>query len=396
MATPPPSQFAALLRRSKFASFDPQITQVYTAYDGYAARGNFGLKRPLALRRRNAHITVQAVDSREQQTVWRSAEQENRFIRMADEVGVTPKLKLASSWGWRVGSVGLEASFAVDSEFAPAPDATKKTVEPNAEGEENAEDVGKKSTVLGRPQSENLPNPEAMSIREYEKYLERMRQLRPAFRKFLIEKYGSTGAFELSVRANEDYREFLKMHAYQQYHAPRPRVIEQQPHRFAGLTYTAPSYLQTTFTTKPQVGRRVGSTQTRQAGDVVAFAGVAATMSKGQRGDDDSEVTTYRFNEIHLRRPPATVGSHPSGLESAYMVAHVRVDSDKTTEGHRRANEHVPGTKEYVAHVQSIPIPVHRDILKPVSAIEIRTRPSATRTDFAQKMVASLISMHQR
>ena len=117
MATSAPSQFAALLRRSKFASYDPHIGQVYTAFDGHAARGNFGLKRPLALRRRNAHITVQAVDSHEQQTVWKSAEQANRWIRMWDEVGVKPKVGQQTKWEQKLGALGAEVSLLTDSEF---------------------------------------------------------------------------------------------------------------------------------------------------------------------------------------------------------------------------------------------------------------------------------------
>src|ERR1700722_3029272 len=116
----PPSAFAVLLRQSKFASFDPAIAQVYQTHGGDAFRGNWGLKRPLALRRRTAMITVSSVDSRYQQTEWESGEGKARLVKKLEELDTDFELgerETTTSW------VQVQARFAeqwlVDSEFAP-------------------------------------------------------------------------------------------------------------------------------------------------------------------------------------------------------------------------------------------------------------------------------------
>ncbi|TBU35574.1 mitochondrial ribosomal protein subunit-domain-containing protein [Dichomitus squalens] len=352
MATPPPSQFAALLRRSKFASYDPHIGQVYTAFDGHAARGNFGLKRPLALRRRNAHITVQAVDSREQQTVWRSAEQENRWIRMWDEVGVRPKLENLTKWEQKVGTLGAEVSFLADSEFVH-----QETVETQKEdglyeelAEEEEEELVKKSYAV--------PNLDAMSEKEFEQYLEHLRSLRPAFHNFLRKKYknhpiSSKTLFQHSLRGGDDFREFLESHAYQEYHKKHPRYIEQQPHRYAGLSYSHAPDVQTFNTTKPHVGRILGDPGTdRQAQFyAVASAGMTSRLTVGSKGEEGNQIITLRFTGATLDSTPEVVGARPEGLEGASLRTSVRIDGP-IVPYKSGTNPHPPGTREYVAYLE--------------------------------------------
>ncbi|TFK90293.1 hypothetical protein K466DRAFT_583884 [Polyporus arcularius HHB13444] len=361
-AIPPPSRFAALLRRSKFASYDPSIGQVYTTFDGHAARGNFGLKRPLALRRRNAHIIVQAVDSREQQTVWRSAESENRWIRMWDEVGVTPRIGTTTPWAERLGSVGLEVDFPVDSEFASkeAQGASRAVAKDAAdEGQEGAISSGEAEEVVGK--SHALPNFEAMSEKEFERYLAYLRTLRPAFLEFVAQKrkvsLESQSLFRLATNAGDDFKEFLAAHAYKEYHQARPRYIEQQPHRFAGLSYTHASPIQTLYTTKPHVGRVLSDVfQDRDVHWVAETAGMVSKLAKGHRGDDKAKVTTFRLNpSARLRTVPQTVGRRPEGMEAVALKVDVRV-ADTPGVAHMRTNPHVPGSREYVGqHIPLIP-----------------------------------------
>lgn len=359
MATPPPSQFAALLRRSKFASFDPQIGQVYTTFDGHAARGNFGLKRPLAIRRRNAHITVQAIDSREQQTVWRSAEQQNRWIRMWDETGATPtEIKANGVWSMRLGRLG-EIEFAVDSDLVPREEGTKKT-DPDADADVDADQARIPVDTAAKPRmSQATRNVEAMSDKEFNWYLKRLRELRPAFREYL-DKHGKKvysdeeqSLLNRSLHAaGDDFKEFLAHKAYVDYHAPRPRHIEQLPHRFAGLSYARSTPLQTQLIVKPHVGRILSKQNDNTS--VVATAGMTAKLTIGDRGVDTAPATTFRFNHVRLDAAPATVGVTPEGLEGVKMVTTVRIDSDVTRD--LRANPHPPGSKEYVAHID----PIHR------------------------------------
>ncbi|PWY98736.1 hypothetical protein BCV70DRAFT_201526 [Testicularia cyperi] len=91
-----PSHFSKLLRQSKIATFDPAIPQVYTAPPAYAARGEWGMKRPLpssstsvfgsssgsaaypgALR----YVEVSQLDTSEGQTSWKEREKETLFVK---------------------------------------------------------------------------------------------------------------------------------------------------------------------------------------------------------------------------------------------------------------------------------------------------------------------------
>ncbi|KAI0807821.1 mitochondrial ribosomal protein subunit-domain-containing protein [Fomes fomentarius] len=348
MATPPPSQFAVLLRRSKFASYDPRIGQVYTAFDGHAARGNFGLKRPLALRRRNAHITVQAVDSREQQTVWRSAESENRWIRMWEEIGVKPTLR-TRSWGARVGMLSTEVQFVVDSEFAPGTHGltlVKKEQEQEQEAKETETEV---EVSEDTPRTHAIPNLDAMSHKEFQRYLVWLRELRPAFLKYVTQKHGTTAAggktlLRYSVNPGDDFREFLSKRAFVEYHTPRPRYIEQQPHRFGGLSYTHTPNVQLQYTTKPHIGRKLAEEQGRGKLTQVVCAGNVSQLSNGDNSGDTELVSTFRVNSAYLSKVPATVGPRPQGLDGVRVTVALRSDSPDW-----KSNVYAPGSKEYVA-----------------------------------------------
>ena len=349
MATPAPSQFAALLRRSKFASFDPHIGQVYTSFDGHAARGNFGLKRPLAVRRRNTHITVQAVDSREQQTMWRSGEQQNRWIRMWDELGWKPKVS-QGRWGDRIGTQAIEVNWLVDSEFAPQPGlAARDAEEAKPAGDEAVELEPANGEEEVSKRSWAIPNIEGMTDGEFARYLVKLRKLRPAFQEYLEKKYknsdwaGST-TLENSFFDDNDFLDFLENVAYKEYHSARPRYIEQQPHRFAGLSYSHTPPLQNLLTTKPQRGRVIN--ESYDDGALVASAGMTSVLSKGGRSTEAKQITTFRLTSAALARVPQTVGRHPQGMEGALVVTDVIEDSDATL--YRTDNPHRPGSRQYV------------------------------------------------
>ncbi|GBE81860.1 hypothetical protein SCP_0402340 [Sparassis crispa] len=223
MATQPSSQFAALLRQSKFASFDPAIAQAYTSYGGHAYRGNFGFKRPLPVRHRNATVFVHAVDSRQQQTEWKSAEQQRRWIQMWDEVGATPHVRGGSTWSNKLGPLG-EIRWQVDSEFGSS--------------DSGVDDRGVGAALTGK--STAVANINAMPEREFERYLEKLRKMRPAFREYLkkhLEKEGRgsvpTTLWEQSIkpRTDEYLKDFRATQAYEEYKSPTATSIEQQPQK---------------------------------------------------------------------------------------------------------------------------------------------------------------------
>ncbi|KAI0822797.1 mitochondrial ribosomal protein subunit-domain-containing protein [Trametes gibbosa] len=381
MATTPPSQFAALLRRSKFSSFDPHIGQVYTAHDGHAARGYFGLKRPLALRRRNAHITVRDIDSREQQTVWHSAEQQNRWIKMWDETGATPTShKSQGPWLTRLGWMG-EFEFTMDSDLVEKP----KNME-SGEEDETDSNLATKMTLATR-------NLESMSDREFDWYLKRVRTLRPAFREYLDkhnpkDKAESTLIMRSLFASNNDFQDFLAHHEYQEYHAPRPRHIEQRPHRYAGLSYARLTHLQKQLIVKPHIGRVLDEASEKND-YLVVTAGMTARLPSGDRGTDTSSVTDFRIMLVRLDSVPTTVGVVPEGLEGAKLSVTVKVDSNETRQ--EMDNPYPPGSKEYITHVGAIAHPLGMTAHVPLTKHDFEA--PRTQTAAAKGLLSALTIM---
>ncbi|GAA5862875.1 hypothetical protein JCM3774_006671 [Rhodotorula dairenensis] len=86
-----PSSYSSLLRRSKLASWNPQIDQVYTASSANRARANYGLKRPLpalapAAGARSPFVRITDLDSPERRTSYRRATREQQYTKKWLEV----------------------------------------------------------------------------------------------------------------------------------------------------------------------------------------------------------------------------------------------------------------------------------------------------------------------
>ncbi|EKM55249.1 uncharacterized protein PHACADRAFT_255720 [Phanerochaete carnosa HHB-10118-sp] len=387
----PSSPFAALLRRSKFASYDRAIAQVYSSSGGHLHRGNFGFKRPLPIRGREAHITVGAVDSREEQTEWRSADNEARYIKMWDEVGITPTLDDKGPWSTKLGPTS-QVEWRMYSDFDNVESDLTNNVHSDAE-----------SAIYG-PISSATPNIYAMSDREFESYIEKLRQSRPAFASFLKEtatrkaeqaaekaakaeqelQRGSkspkraretkepqvdsdfTSFWEVSAKSTRDHKIFLASQAYKLYNSADSRAIEQQPQNFGGLHYAKHPPLQSRFLNKPRPGRlvlqpnRLGSNSPWLG---VVFAGhnaVAVDNSAvptgyldftklAQPGEQHSQagVANFRLTRAVLNNPSQIVGERPQVLRMARLETQVDVEKDADME---RSNAHWPGSREYVGH----------------------------------------------
>jgi hypothetical protein len=356
MATPavvragPPSTFAALFRRSKFASFDLAVAQVYRSYDGEAFRGNWGLKRPLAARRRSAMITVEAVDSRYQQTEWSSGESQARMVKKFEELDVDVVYEpiVGKQWAKKMGSIpALE--WMVDSDLAP----------PLTE-----EDKPR------RPRGHAVPNIHAMSDKQFQKYLRKLRDLRPKFREYLKSQVNAvtedTPMYELAqmLKDQNRHRAFISAHAAEQYDSMDSRNMEQLPHRSAGLVYSHTPPMQTFLTTKPKPGiilqSRAGRTR-RKDEFLTSFAGTASISKK----DGAVDKPLFRFNTtdgLQRDRIPLSVGQFrlkeiPQFDAAPTVVGHARIGLHdtcivtKTGQGEHlsRKNPHFPGTRDYVA-----------------------------------------------
>ena len=340
MATvsPSPSPFATLLRRSKFASFDPRIGQVYTTYGGNAYRGNWGLKRPLAIRRRGATITVNSVDTSAQQTEWNSGEKQHRFIKHWEELNhesvISPKT-LANSIGPAVTREW------VDSEYAPT-----KEIGPS------------------RPQA--VRNIHSMSPRQFRAYLEKLRKMRPAFIEFLRERAENDprlegkSLYEIAQLDGEYHADFISRETHKSIHTVESRQIETIPHKTGGLLYSHPSRLQTYLTTKPQPGRILTDAIRRAKapeGYLAAFAGAIHWVLKANASgiekmkwtegrDTTKSVGQFRMAEPVLRQIPRIVGVNKQGIKG--FKARLEAQAAPKDEERNRSNTHLPGSLDYI------------------------------------------------
>lgn len=392
-ATSPASPFAALLRRSKFAQYDPHIGQVYATYGGDAARGHWGLKRPLSLRKRHAHITVKSVDSPEQQTEWKHAEQQARFIKMYDEVGIPPQARAEKSWYHKLGS-DADWRWTVDSEFATRDTKTP----PSGKLEEQSQGVRLPDGVdpeRARAALESgifadrmpTPNINAMSEKEFAAYLKKLRKLRPQFLEYVKTREAAQTSkdrelppmksfWDLAQKTNmvktSNHKYFLSHLQYQKYNDPSSRIIEQQPHKFAGLTYSHHNDLQGRLYAPPKPGRMLikasATVRNSNSEDMkVSFAGMSADLPSALRADkgplnwrklatigepgSEDGIALMRMVEVDLIDAPEVVGEEPQNLDQAYIAPKVQVISEQS--GVATLNPFRPGSKEYIAHVES-------------------------------------------
>jgi hypothetical protein len=363
-----PSPFATLLRRSKFASYDPKIGQVYTTFGGDSHRGNYGLKRPLALRTREPFITIASVDSLQQQTEWSYAEKEARWIRKVAEVSRTPEVIHGGDL-WKKSGPDGRFQWKVDSDFAlGATDADAALEAKESQGH------GQGTT----------PNIDAMTPKQFQRYLEKLRTLRPAFREFLeaekakiVEKRGpkgratpwknkvqSSNLLEQSRYETDLHKTFLSRHMEQTINDPESHILEQDVHPNGALAYTHLTDLEHYFWRQPLPGRAVGKSKNL----VVSFAGVNARLplpkSEGiqpidwkslvERGADTGKgISKFRVSQTEVFKPPQVVGHKPEGMSDMdvrmWVASHGRLDIV-------RANPNLPWTREYVAQVSDAPI----------------------------------------
>ncbi|KDQ61186.1 hypothetical protein JAAARDRAFT_32188 [Jaapia argillacea MUCL 33604] len=376
-----PSPFATLLRRSKFATFDPAIAQVYTTYGGSAPRGDWGLKRPLPIRRRGAAVTVRSVDSREQVTEWRAAEAEARWIARFAELGIeSPRLQDTSgandptTWGAKLENSG-KRDWVVDSEYALGLKDGADTIPKPLADEESAEAARKEATF--RPAT--LPNIYGMGEKRFEKYLEQLRKKREEFKEFTAAER-KMSLYEQSQRNDDWFRKFLQSSVNKSYEVEGSRAIEPQPHTFAGLSYTHAPPLQAYFLTKPLPGRlitkKVNKLERLDDSEffIASFAGMTTKVSTKLSGGKNNTLmdgkeqlggaavipmnvakseTKLRLSHAYLAKAPEVVGprfrgqaTRKEGLKGVVLQTHARgyYFADVT-----RPNPHLPGSAEYVS-----------------------------------------------
>ncbi|OCB88013.1 hypothetical protein A7U60_g4798 [Sanghuangporus baumii] len=354
----PPSNFAVLLRRSKFASYDPQIGQIYTTYDGSAHRGDWGLKRPLSVRRRDGRLIINSVDTLYQQTEWTSAYSDANVVRKFEEIGVTPQPDRKGEWIRR---------FRMDNTSSQPEDGTRrpmKWMHDSDYARAKPEDV--KLDIKTYPP---VPNPDSMKPKRFERYLRRLRRLVPEFQEY-VEKRKTVDA-----RLSRHHEQFLGA-KFLESCKENPNFIHPMPHPTGGLAYNNMNELQSAVSAKPIPGRRIylekQTTNTLRGKMNVALGGWVGrehiTLKEGAKGkecpvpltdagtkggeprrDPDAGKDVFRPLSMgcFLYSAPNVVGKYPQRIQRAVLKMQVVSwsDADKA-----RSNPHKPGTVEYVKH----------------------------------------------
>ncbi|BGO97925.1 hypothetical protein NBRC10513v2_001921 [Rhodotorula toruloides] len=118
--------YSALLRRSKLATFNPRIDQVYTAPSSSRAHGNnYGLKRPLPTKSTRAapFVRVLELETTDGRTGYRKATRETKFTRQWAEMGVGIQPTVLGDRAGSGGTVGNRRLWfrpEVQTRFMPA------------------------------------------------------------------------------------------------------------------------------------------------------------------------------------------------------------------------------------------------------------------------------------
>ena len=377
----PPSAFAELLRRSRFASYDPAIRQVYSSPAGHAHRGDWGLKRPISVRRRNAFISLASFEHHANFTEWNNAESEVRFIRRIEEMSVATRPSARSTWYKSLGKA--KERWLIDSEFCP--------------GEVDVSDKGKPTPVSAnlvnfgnrgpgrygpnRPHERQLeknviPNFSGMSQKQFKRYLRKLRALRPEFKEYLTSRENKS-LYELSQNIlSSPHTLFLSDRTAQDYRDHSSRKIEDQPHLNAALMYAHPTPLDSTLTTQAQPGIILQNHDSRASnysmynalggGFIASFGGLSTFVTKQKSGGKvaifnfESEdgivksenglkgsVGNMRMARLRLLQPPRVVGRHAQGLANVKLESRAVVQSSHAS--FKTENMHEPGTPEYIA-----------------------------------------------
>lgn len=385
---PPASPFAELLRRSKFATYDPAIRQTYSAAPANAHRGDWGLKRPIALRRKNAFISLTSFEHPAHFTEWNHAENQVRFIRRIEEMGVKPETVVGTPWHKALGKAKTEVLL--DSEFCPGESSDMEVKEAEkpaptvvnfnalgqkgrgAYGAKRVELINKINTKTDVYVTENI---DAMSTRQFERYLRRLRTLRPKFQEYIRKQdqdFRHKSLYALAQDADKGYhRKFMMEHMATEYQNLFGRKIEPQSHPNAALTYAHPTQLETAFWTKPQPGiilnKQVERSTSGPQRYVASFGGLGAIIQQSNLGvnktpllevNSEDGVRRERVEEsfapmrihprkgLQLQMPPQVVGTKPQGLKGVKILTEVITDSG---ENHGKDNPHRLGSREYVA-----------------------------------------------
>lgn len=297
---------------------------------------------------------------------------------MWDEVGREPKVSPGGPWEQKLGPLA-EVNWEIDSEFSSTDTSSSASERKSSKPREAVDpEVLAEAETLGVDSSPMAtPNIHAMSNKEFEIYLQQLRESRPTFKKFLdvSTKVNDPNAptpssWERSIRPSDrSARRFLSSQQHLKYHSPESVALEQRPHYSGGLSYSRASVLQHFLLTKPSPGRIIDHKGgDRVGGFSISFAGSVGLLDKkfreGRKAIDWDELVAtghhkegrsaeYHMFSARLSDAPIVVGAEKEGLKGAVLYVEVKgssVDGDAKSS----PNPHTPGSREYVAQVEGI------------------------------------------
>ncbi|KDQ12544.1 hypothetical protein BOTBODRAFT_34281 [Botryobasidium botryosum FD-172 SS1] len=429
MAQAAPSQFSALLRRSKFASFDPQIAQVYTSYGGHSHRGQFGLKRslPSRARTRNPLILVSAVDTPEHQTEWRHGADEGKWIKRWEGVGVQIHLdemgKWQSKYRSKVHTWDIDSEY--DSPSRSSPHSTRPTSTPTGTPGENA-------TPFPFAEFLEAPSINTMSKKQFERYLEKIRKLRPLFKQYLERQKApkAVSLYALAQQQSTDPAPFISDLRSRAFIGPDSTKIAPFPHPNGGLSYTRHSQLQThllypsapgrILAQQPSAPQTYSNYDHRDSNKETPYmiAGVAGALAKvyvsdsmgkvpvkwgtleteSGRKEVEGSTAKFRVSGFKLLFPPTVTKGHTSlsGVKGAKMEVTVRAVFE--TDPWTVLNPHRLGTSEYIIQENRRRSPAKKitgwvDTSLPGATMSRYARPSASETSGTQGVLNTLADL---
>ncbi|WFD01769.1 hypothetical protein MOBT1_000445 [Malassezia obtusa] len=396
-----PTRLSRLLQRTRVSTYDPKVPRVYTAPTAHAARGDWGLKRPMpsswhatpdapapaaypgALR----YATVRDLDTKQGLTDWRESERDPLFRRRWLEAGA--RLSDRSKRDALSTAVGEEETNAAQG-LRPriAYDAATRT-----------DDAPPAHVVWGTNHAkfttmpDILPNYNAMSEREFHKFLETVRRQRSKFRAALgaqrreaaehavleqltrkrakdnapavvsEEEYAAARADVATApvdlwdearlpHAPQSAASFFKARAQARADAPSSRVLETPAHAAAlhplhGLQYSQPDNVYTHLLAEPIQGHAVSRVEDARrsryfvgadAGLAVAAGGHIAHLPLQHRQGLD--VVDYS------RAKPARGAGY-------FRVLHAYLDLHATPHATRRTPPNVAASEPELGYVRA-------------------------------------------
>jgi hypothetical protein len=394
VASPASGAFPELLRRSRFASFDPTICQSYGTPPSHLHRGNWGLKRPIAQRKRNAFISLKNFEEHEHYIEWNNAETQVRLIDKIEEINFAPKLVPQVSWYTGLGPAASSPWSRMDSDFAPGESGMPILPKSIPLFTTKLEGLGRRGKGEYGAKSSNVsddgylhPNLRAMSPKVFNRYIKKLRSLRPEFKKFLKENGDSESIRESGIQSSNLHIRFLGQHFDKQFqdtrdenradiHPNQPQPIRQQPHRVGGLMYASPTVLESFFNSRayPGIVLEDGSRIYRHGSSnssafLVSTAGIIGRLEGKRAGPDvkpafNSGILAYpaakllagrtRFNnfinvkviDLQLESLPIAVTAFPSKNSSRDVSIRMQLAIHSEND-HSRTNTHPLGSMLY-------------------------------------------------